>query len=403
MTIQRCALVICCHPPHEDPRVIWHISSLKDRYRVSVLCVEKEASDDAAEEYMTNLVEHRSARHLLRPLPLGPFCKAYTYFKRQIMAYSYCWPRNIVFLVLLAVEFRNVRAYSCALMEEADKLKEHFDLILAIDLHALKAGEYVKKTRGGILVYDSHENWACVRPGTTWMYEHVVNAYQRRYVQTVDLITTVSPLLVEYLGRKLHYSKVTLLPNATPIKCMRCKGMFEKGEEREAEYDQQIRALAHGRLVVVFQGNVAAERGLREIVAAWKHVPKDEAILIMRAPDHPSIELKAVIEIARKDGTLEESVFLLPSVSEDDLIVAASAADVGIIPYRPTFPNHVMACPNKLSQYMQAGLAIFSNDIPYVREIVEAAEMWGDIWGRGKSARSSRKNSVAAKRQDEAG
>src|SRR3546814_5848658 len=75
--------------------------------------------------------------------------------------------------------------------------------------------------------------------------------------------------------------------------------------------------------------------------------------------------------LADANGMSGRSVFRLPSISESQLVSAARAADVGVIPYNPVFPNHVMACPNKLDQYMQAGIAILSNNIPYVRHIIE--------------------------------
>ena len=48
---------------------------------------------------------------------------------------------------------------------------------------------------------------------------------------------------------------------------------------------------------------------------------------------------------------------------------------MGIIPYRPIAINERLSCPNKLSQYLHAGLMIITNDLPYVRSVVERAEV----------------------------
>ena len=389
MAHRRRALVICCHPPHKDPRVTWQISSLKNRYRVSVLSVGEKGKEAERQAYMADIEEYRSAIVLPTPRLSGAIGDIFTCLKYGIHDYlkARIARRETSFtavLTLLLLTFRTFRVYFSVLKKEADQLEGNYDLIVASDLDALRVGVYVKSKWGGVLVFDSHENWSRNRPGSNWLHEYIMNIYQRRYVRPVDLVTTVSPLLVSHLSRTLRCNNVTLLPNAAPMRSDREGELATDHEERQAEFEAQLRALADGRLIVVFQGRVAPERGLREIVSAWKYIPEGEAILVMRAPDHPSTELKTVLGIAERSGTLGESVFLLPSVSEDNLIVAASAGDVGIIPYRPTFPNHVMACPNKLSQYMQAGLAIFSNDIPYVREIVEAAEC-GVIYGDEES------------------
>ena len=144
---------------------------------------------------------------------------------------------------------------------------------------------------------------------------------------------------------------------------------------RSAEqFVEEMSTLAQGRLIAIFLGGVAPERGVREIVTAWEQIPDSDAILVIRAPDGANEELDTVISIAVANGTMNKTVFVLPSVTEAELIPAASSADVGIIPYRPTFDNHIMACPNKLSQYMQAGIAVLTNDIPYPRQVVTNAK-----------------------------
>ena len=285
------------------------------------------------------------------------------------------YPRVVVWPLLTAYMLHRLRGLFYAFQREALRFEHGFDLIVANDLDTLPIGAYIKERNGGILIYDSHENWGCVRPDTPRLYELGVRLIERRYAGHADLVTTVSPLLVRHLEQNLRHQRVILLPNAAP---------WIPGDEPERAADRwygmndpfsaQVRALAQGRVVATFQGRVTLERGLREIVAAWAHVPENRAILIIRTPEIPNTELEAVIKVATANGTFRKTVFHLPSVSENELISAARSTDIGIIPYKPTFANHIMACPNKLSQYMQAGLAVFSNDIPYVRNIVEEAK-----------------------------
>ena len=66
-------------------------------------------------------------------------------------------------------------------------------------------------------------------------------------------------------------------------------------------------------------------------------------------------------------------MYFLDAVSEDMLVAAAAEADIGVIPYTPLITNDRFACPNKLSQYMHAGLMIVTNELPYVTSVVQAA------------------------------
>ena len=49
-----------------------------------------------------------------------------------------------------------------------------------------------------------------------------------------------------------------------------------------------------------------------------------------------------------------------------------SEATIGIIPYLPV-PNHLVCLPNKLFEYMAAGVAVIASDFPHYRKVVESS------------------------------
>jgi hypothetical protein len=63
-------------------------------------------------------------------------------------------------------------------------------------------------------------------------------------------------------------------------------------------------------------------------------------------------------------------VFFPPAVDTSELVEAARQADVGIIPYAPSSINNRYCSPNKLSQYMAAGLPIVANDTEFVKSVL---------------------------------
>ena len=103
----------------------------------------------------------------------------------------------------------------------------------------------------------------------------------------------------------------------------------------------------------------------------------------------PGCLYRPAIEQARTLALLDRSVFFLDPVPEDMLVAAAAEADIGVIPYRPLIRNDQFACPNKLSQYLHAGLMVVTNDLPYVKSVIHDA-------GAGLSYDSSVPTSLAA-------
>jgi glycosyltransferase involved in cell wall biosynthesis len=53
-----------------------------------------------------------------------------------------------------------------------------------------------------------------------------------------------------------------------------------------------------------------------------------------------------------------------------DLVNAAAEADVGVVPYTAYSPGYYYASPNKLFEYMFAGLAIAVSNLPVLEKIV---------------------------------
>jgi glycosyltransferase involved in cell wall biosynthesis len=74
-------------------------------------------------------------------------------------------------------------------------------------------------------------------------------------------------------------------------------------------------------------------------------------------------ELKA-LSVGRANVRFENPV------DTNKLVSAAGEADVGIIPYLPTNLNNYLASPNKLFEYIQAGLPIAASDSPVMRRVV---------------------------------
>jgi glycosyltransferase involved in cell wall biosynthesis len=124
-------------------------------------------------------------------------------------------------------------------------------------------------------------------------------------------------------------------------------------------------------LKFLFQGRFTPGRGIDELIEAWPMVDGERAALFLRGPDN--MWRKAAMDLAARHGVLDRSVYFLDAVTEDELVSAAAEADVGIIPYKPLITNDQLACPNKLSQYLHAGLMVISNDLPYVKSVLKEA------------------------------
>jgi glycosyltransferase involved in cell wall biosynthesis len=235
------------------------------------------------------------------------------------------------------------------------------DVVHCNDLDTLLAGIVAKVRFGSRVVYDAHEFYPESHPAGRWLDIKLLTALERFLIRKTDSVVTVSPMLADVMRQVYGLPHVYSVPNA--------EWWVEPGE-RPPLKSTMTRA-ARGRIKVLFQGRFDDGRGIEELIAAWTQVDGEQAALFLRGPDNASRQ--SAIELARGLDVLGKSVIFLDPVSEDMLVKAAAEADIGIIPYKPIIRNDRFACPNKLSQYLHAGLMVVTNDLPYVKSVVQAA------------------------------
>jgi glycosyltransferase involved in cell wall biosynthesis len=213
-------------------------------------------------------------------------------------------------------------------------------------------------------VYDAHELWLeRPRRERTHLYFALSNLYyrivERLLVPRAAATITVTGPIVEHLAARYGLPRVALVPNypdyTEPPPPIRIHDL--PGAER----------LDAGRPVVLYLGGLMADRGLPELLDAMALVPDAQLVLLGGGVLGDALRAQA-----ERIGIADRS-HLLPPVPPDDVIAAAASADVGVSPTIPSSLNNRWSLPNKLFQYMAAGVPVVASDFPQVREVVDGA------------------------------
>jgi glycosyltransferase involved in cell wall biosynthesis len=77
------------------------------------------------------------------------------------------------------------------------------------------------------------------------------------------------------------------------------------------------------------------------------------------------------IRAQARDLGLAERVHFLGPVAADEVVAYSASAAVGVSPLLASAPSYALSLPNKLFQYMAAGLPVVASDLPQVRDVVE--------------------------------
>jgi glycosyltransferase involved in cell wall biosynthesis len=119
--------------------------------------------------------------------------------------------------------------------------------------------------------------------------------------------------------------------------------------------------------VVLWQGGVGLTRMIEPIIDALAHLP--DWVFVIRGPG-----LEDYAEAYRRRAEAEgqsSRLFFLPLVPSRDVVAAAMSADAGIWTLPNLCKNFYYALPNKIFEYLAAGLPVLAAHFPEAKRLIE--------------------------------
>ena len=226
------------------------------------------------------------------------------------------------------------------------------DVYHAHDLNTLAAGVAAARRHRARLVYDAHEIYpelAGLGAGERARWGRL----ERKLIGRPDAIIVPSESRADEFARRYGIARPHVVMNCPPA-----------GPAPDPKAGPLAPLRRPGELLAVYAGGYTANRGLENLIRATGLV--DGVRLAMLGFGSVEAELRAIATRER----LERVVFC-PPVAHDEVVGASAAADVGMAPYLPVGLNNILAAPNKLFEYLHAGLAIAGSDLPDIRRVVE--------------------------------
>ena len=81
-----------------------------------------------------------------------------------------------------------------------------------------------------------------------------------------------------------------------------------------------------------------------------------------------------LLELIAAEG-LEDRVRIVSPAPQAEVVAYAAGATIGVIPYEPVGLNNTFTTPNKLFDYMAAGLPVAASRLPELTRFVEHGEI----------------------------
>jgi glycosyltransferase involved in cell wall biosynthesis len=228
-------------------------------------------------------------------------------------------------------------------------------LLVANDLDTLLPNFVVARLLRKPIIYDSHEYFTETpelvnRPRVQAVWKSI----ERFVLPKLGWIITVNESIAGLFER--DYGIKTYVVRNIPISlnghCI-VKTRAELG-------------LPASKKILVLQGSgINMHRGAEELIEAMRYLP-DMLLMIIGSGDVINTLKQMVV-----DHKIEDQVIFLPRMPFEDMMAYTRLADLGLTLDRDTNINYRFSLPNKLFDYIHAGVPVAATPLPEVKKIVE--------------------------------
>lgn len=237
------------------------------------------------------------------------------------------------------------KVYLFALTLDADVYHLHDPELLPVGLRL--------KRKGKTVIFDAHEDLPKQLMGKSYLnliskliLSKSFGLFERLVCGRFDAIVAATPSIGEKFKK---INKITVTVNNFPM-----LGELSGGEINWAKKKNEVSYI----------GGITSIRGIAQVVDAMAQVESDVCLQL------GGRFAEKDVEAAVKQGKGWVRVEPLGFIGRKEVRDALERSVAGLVTFLPS-PNHIDAQPNKMFEYMSAGIPVIASDFPLWREIIE--------------------------------
>jgi glycosyltransferase involved in cell wall biosynthesis len=239
---------------------------------------------------------------------------------------------------------------------DADKA----DIYHAHDLNTLPVAYWYARRHRSRLVYDSHELYTERNSKTPLspVAKFSWRSMESNLIRKSHAVITVNTSIAKELAKRYKVRVPTVVMNTPP-----------RTVQPSPDGNNLLRAalpIAPDQKLLIYSGAVTFNRGLEKVIESLIHLP--DCYLVMMGYGIDKYK-ESLVKIVEKHSLGNRFSFYGP-VAPDLVTMYAAGADLGLAPIQNACLSYYLCSPNKLFEYVIAGIPVIASDFPELRDVV---------------------------------
>ena len=232
-------------------------------------------------------------------------------------------------------------------------IKVKADIIWAADFYSLPVCFFAAKWMNARIYYDSREVYTGIygissRP----LLKRLVFSLEKLLIQRTDQVFVTGKMDMEVISTLYGIHNVHLLRNLPRFRAR----IFPK------HFDFAVQP---GSTILCYQGTLIHGRGISNCLEIVKRLP-GSGLVLMGWGEHID-EYKNMADSMK----ISDRVWFAGKIPQDQLIRYTAGTHIGLALIDDVSLNNRLALPNKLFEYLMAGIPVLVSDLPQMTEIVQ--------------------------------